>query len=148
MKLHWPLAMIFSMFLAPVIGAMCILYFGDFSSARRIEHGTLIQPAQQLTNSDFKIHKWQIVYLKPKVCTTECENQQQALSKLHIALGADKDRVLVSTSDSARINIQEKDGSILIIDPLGFYIMHYAPGSKLNGLLKDLKRLLKYSHAT
>ena len=34
---------------------------------------------------------------------------------------------------------------VFLVDPLGYLMMYYAPGAEPKGMLKDLKKLLKYS---
>jgi len=149
MKLRWPLILLFLMFLTPALAALYLLNFKDHLNFTTVQHGKFIQPAQNLSLTTTIPHKWNVVYLKPEICAAECQTRQHTLDNLHIALGADQNRVVLITINNKEIsNLAVKDDSILIIDPLGFYIMHYAPDIKLNALLKDLKRLLKYSHAT
>jgi len=143
----WPLMILLAMFLTPFLAALYLLQFKDHSSFNSVQYGNLIQPAQQI-NLSLSSNKWQVIYLNSSSCNTECQTKQQTLSNLHRALGADQDRVIFSVKDHEMINVDAKDDSILIVNPQGLYIMHYPPGAKLSGLLKDLKRLLKYSHAT
>lgn len=146
MNKQWPLYLLLLMFLSPMLAAFYVLYSRDPLSFNTVQHGTLIQPALKL-RLDLKPHKWHVLYLSPSVCTAECQARQQTLAKLHIALGKDQDRVIFATHTNNEIDVAAPEESILVVDPLGFYIMHYSPETKLSGLLKDLKRLLKYSHA-
>ena len=148
MSNYWPLKILLLIFIAPLLTAFFILKFSDPLQYKTTQYGTLIQPPLYLDNASFTPNKWHVVYLQPDDCDTTCQQQKSALHKLHVALGVDRERVIVSSMTNKSMELEEKSGSILLIDPLGFYMMHYAPGSKLSGLLKDLKRLLKYSHTT
>jgi len=146
-KTKWPLYLLLLMFLSPMIAAFYVLYGREPPSFNTVQHGTLIQPALKLS-LNLKPHKWYVLYMRPTSCSAECQARQQTIRKLHIALGKDQDRVIFASHTTDEIGIVAQEESILVIDPLGFYIMHYPPQAKLSGLLKDLKRLLKYSHAS
>lgn len=139
MQKYWPLRFIALVFAIPILGAMYLLYDTNALAFNMVQHGSLIQPAKQLQSASIIPNKWNVLYVPP--------HDIQALANLHIALGADKDRVAIIKADDNILHLRPKPGSILLVDPAGFYIMSYAPAASLSGLLKDLKRLLKYSHA-
>jgi len=146
MRIHWPLVILIGVFLAPAVGAGYLLFFGHKINFNSSQYGTLIQnpPNIGLVTED---NKWHIVYVKPEACNEYCEQQQLKLNKVHIALGADMHRVGIAILDQKRLPEGITTNSILIVNPRGLYIMHYAANSDHMGLLKDIKRLLKYSHA-
>ncbi len=150
MRNYQPLGMILLIFLTPLLAAAYVLSHRAEFNFNNVQHGTLIQPARAITFTNLNItkNKWHVIYLAPDVCNADCANQKKILSNLHTALGANKDRVVFTTTTSNISSPLAKDGSIVIINPLGLYIMHYPANSDPSGLLKDLKRLLKYSHAS
>jgi cytochrome oxidase Cu insertion factor (SCO1/SenC/PrrC family) len=145
MRIHWPLISLSLMFLAPAAAAGYILLYPDKINFPTAQHGKLISPPQ--TTSIAATDKWQIVYIQPQQCNLECEQQQKILHNVHTALGANQPRVALVTMTNDQLLPNIKDNSVLIINPQGLYILHYEAGANHMGLLKDLRRLLKYSHA-
>lgn len=117
--------------------------------------------------------KWQLVFLCQSNNRMECELQYDLLKRIHLSLGKDQNRVHLSyppldlseeltkafisytsahfLEDKLAEDKHLKDlvgkNRVLLIDPLGFLMMHYAfPIQKPKGLLEDLRRLLKFSH--
>lgn len=146
MRRHWPLVILISVFLAPAIGAGYLLLFGHKINFNSSQYGTLIQNPQNigLVTAD---QKWHIVYVAPEVCNENCEQQQLKLHKVHTALGADTHRVEIAIRTKQQLPPGITTDSVLIVNPRGLYIMHYEANSDYMGLLKDLRKLLKYSHA-
>jgi hypothetical protein len=146
MRIHWPLVILIGVFLAPAIGAGYLLFFGHKINFNSSQYGTLIQnpPNIGLVTAD---QKWHIVYVAPEVCNDYCEQQQLKLHKVHTALGADTHRVGIAVRNKQHLPEGIATNSILITNPRGLYIMHYEANSDHMGLLKDIRRLLKYSHA-
>jgi hypothetical protein len=156
MSKNWPLRFLLLLFLTPVIAALYLQTHGDLLSSNHVQHGTLIEPVPLQFETLFDLNheapisahnKWQLIYVMPEICDIDCQQQKQLLHNLHIALGADRERVIVATTHKNLISPMQQEGSMLIVNPLGLNIMQYAPKTELSGLLKDLKRLLKYSHA-
>lgn len=145
MRIHWPLVNLFLMFLIPVIAALYVGFYADTFNLHKVNHGQLIDPPQLINIA--AINKWQVVYASPDECDLECQQLQHRLHKLHTALGANKDRVALTILPSKQINHNINSNSILILNPRGLYIMHYEADANHSGILKDLRRLLKYSHA-
>jgi len=150
MRIHWPLVILISVFLAPAVGAGYLLLFGHKINFNSSQYGTIIQkppnigPSIGLVTAD---QKWHIVYVAPEICNEVCEQQQLKLHKVHAALGADTHRVEIAIINKQQLPEEIAKHSILIVNPRGLYIMHYAANSDHMGLLKDLRKLLKYSHA-
>lgn len=146
MRIHWPLVILISIFLAPAVGAGYLLFFGHKINFNGSQYGSLIQnpPNIGLVSAD---QKWHIVYVEPEICNENCEQQKLKLHKVHTALGADTHRVGIVAINKQQLPAGIATHSILIINPRGLYVMHYAANSDHMGLLKDLRRLLKYSHA-
>ena len=67
------------------------------------------------------------------------------MQNLHVALGRERERVAII---SAQVNsIDHASNDLIILNPQGLYMMHYNNLVEYTGLLKDIRRLLKYSHA-
>lgn len=146
MRIHWPLVILISVFLAPAIGAGYLLLSGNRINFNSSQYGTLIQnpPSIGLVTAD---QKWHIVYVAPEVCNADCEQHQLKLHKVHTALGADTHRVGIAIRTKQQLPPGIATNSVLIVNPRGLYIMHYDANLDHMGLLKDLRKLLKYSHA-
>lgn len=148
MKIHWPLIFIFGMFGLPMAAAAIFLCYGTPIKTRSSQHGILIKNERYLqTLSDTSANKWRILYVPPLECDGECVDRKKILHNLHIALGAQRDRVQILQSTEVQISTEDIN-NIFIIDPKGLYVMRYPANNDLNGLLHDMRKLLKYSHAT
>lgn len=149
MQKNWPLVILIAMFLAPPIIAGIILQNNTLIAPRK-QHGHFIQPpfrlqinkANYISSTPDK--KWSILYVLTN--QSEDHNQITMLKQLHKALGSDTERVAIATISKSSLNTDIKDGSILIINPQGLYIMRYPQHTNFSGILKDIRRLLKYSH--
>lgn len=140
MQKNWPLAILLLIFLAPILAAAYVLWPGNNIKFNTVQHGDFIHTAN---NNQFKnINKWQVVYIKPQNCGLECQQQQDILNNMLVALGANAERVIITISSTPDL----QTNSIYIINPTGLPVMLYQPPANISGLLKDLKRLLKYSH--
>ncbi|MDF2152730.1 cytochrome oxidase biogenesis cluster protein [Vibrio sp. CAU 1672] len=110
---------------------------------------------------------WQLAYVLPGDCRARCQQQLYLIQQSHIALGKYQDRVIpvVWTQDAAELPVADIPvmrmnrqvaarvvaGEVLIIDPLGQWVMKYMPEDqqdlvRLNkDILADLRKLLKLS---
>jgi len=152
------LLLLATIFLMPFIIAYILIINKDIIPFNTVQTGDLIEPPFKL--KFYSLHnlanKWHVVYLSDETCyDNSCIAKKQLLNNLHSALGKEKYRVQVHTTPSTQITpinpityqaLLLSKGSILIIDPLGHAIMHYKPNANPNGILKDMRRLLKYSH--
>lgn len=112
---------------------------------------------------------WIILQLLPTKCNENCEQTTYLLRQINIALGKDMDRVkrhilfknndvdetkylnnypkviVLRKSETLYNTLAKMSETIFIVDPFGRIILGY--NSDFNGkmLLKDLKKLLKYS---
>lgn len=148
MNKYWPLRFLLILFAIPAILACLTLANRDLLQSNALQHGILIQPTQQLqtTNPLFRRSYWNVFYLQPEICDASCQADQQTLNKLHLALGAGQSRVVIKSIRAPDLNFAAPDRSILIVDPQGWYVMKYEQPENFSGVLKDLRRLLKYSH--
>lgn len=131
MRKNWPLIALFAVFVMPALAAAYVLLFTDCKDLTTVQHGDLIRPAQPAIAGTYAPNKWNILYSDA--------NDANILNNLQIALGKERDRVTIVQS--------AEQAGVMLIDPNGMYIMHYPQPVDMRGLLKDLRRLLKYSHA-
>ncbi|MEC9205761.1 MAG: hypothetical protein VYE31_01015 [Pseudomonadota bacterium] len=127
-----------------------------------------------LNNKDL-INKWTLIYITKNQCLKECSKDIHLLRQVHIALGKDINRVqrvFLSNYDekisflknleaeypnllfsNIRPNqlykiihkISKKDKQIYLVNPAGNVILTYKSNFNGQKLLKDLKKLLKFS---
>ncbi|MCA0934084.1 cytochrome oxidase biogenesis cluster protein [Vibrio alginolyticus] len=158
------------MFALPAIIAKLILSQGWYHSGVT-NRGELIEPYTTLGQlgqvSPQAVHGWQLAYVVPEQCDTQCQQQLHLLKQSHIALGKYQERVVPvlwtsGTSDLVAMpmekmemnsSVEEKvePGQVVIVDPLGQLVMSYTPKPdedlvKLSkDMLADLRKLLKLS---
>lgn len=128
---YWPLYLMIIVFISPAMGSYYILYVSGKIHSPTKQHGTLQEPATKVTLKSVIPAKWNVLYSD--------KAKETNFNKLHIALGAHQDRVVV-TQDAESVS------GAMIVDPQGMYILHYPDPLDMSGMLKDLRRLLKYSH--
>jgi len=137
---YWELYVLAGLFLSPVICALYVHTHLEQFKLRTIQHGTLISQPISIEPLLVKTNKWQILYVNV--------DHQPILTNLHKALGADQERVrLQIVSNNVASYIGQQNAEIMIVNPMGLVIMHYDADANISGILKDMKRLLKYSHA-
>ncbi len=148
MSRSWPLRFMLLLFMAPALLAVMVLSKPDLLHSKSVQHGTFMQHKEHLDSSHavFTPHNWHVFYLQPAACDAACTTQQQTLKQLHVALGAAKSRVVVKSLAATELNISAEERSVIIVDPQGRYVMQYSNPNDFSGILKDLRRLLKYSH--
>lgn len=116
--------------------------------------------------------KWSLVYFMPSDCDRACAGRLAAMREVRAMLVRDAARLqlvaatataggeslpagipaavhqgilLLEGFDRAAYPGAAADGSLFLIDPLGNLMMKYPPGSTSEGIVDDLKRLLRYS---
>lgn len=118
-----------------------------------------------------KLHgRWHLLYITAAECGPACRKRLQEMQELRISLGKDTGRVqlllstisagsekglsdFLETYNGKRILLFRHPGALYqfeqdelyLIDPLGNLMMRYSSGSSAEGILQDLKRLLRYS---
>ncbi len=147
MRKHGPLICLVLLFILPVLGAAGTLLYKQYHALPTLQHGNFVQPPQVLSLTDRQIiagnspqDKWLIVHLNKNIDP----DTQNKLQQLHVALGAARDRVTVITANALDNNFPAE--SILILNPQQMCILQYQDLNNYSGLLKDMRRLLKYSH--
>ncbi len=137
-------------FLVPVLIAYTLYAYRDTLKLRTTENGTFLSPpvyAKQLPffKSVF-LGKWQLIYSMPHPCNSHCKTIVPKFEQIIAALGKDKSKVEYRSIASQDISVLKKD-YIAIIDPKGWLILYYPATTNPQAILKDIKRLLRYSHA-
>lgn len=158
-----PLLWMVLLFIVPFLLASMLYGFRHSLTFKIRPKGILLDPPVLatslpfLTDLELEPGKWQLIYIAPKICNAECNQQLKVLKNIHISLGKDQDRLILKKlnhSTLSKHNISSRSSfsranSVVIIDPKGWVMMHY-PNTILNqspkGILEDLRRLLKYSH--
>lgn len=135
-------------FIGPWVTAQIIYAKRDHLTFKTTQTGTLLSPPVQAQSLPFYdstwLGKWQIVYMNTKQADMTTDIIPM-LKQLHLALGKDQHRVayhIISAQNSSVL----APGEIAIIDPRGWLIMHYPPNPDPIGILKDIRKLLRYSH--
>ena len=126
-----------------------------------------------VSESSFLHGKWSLVYVPTGDCAQLCRARLAELAALRLSLDRDAARVqnvigssgppqtaalqqFLSTYTSPALLLYDystdpvagrhlEPGNIYLIDPLGNLIMKYSEASTAEGIIRDLKRLLRYS---
>jgi hypothetical protein len=165
---------IIGLFAIPVIIAQAILSF-QWYQAGVTNKGDLIEPYysfEQLPIDNPHVASWQLVYVVPDQCDSNCKEQISMLYQSYVSLGKYQGRVVpmvFQTRDSdqsvlelenigiSQILMDSRDmpvstGDFIIIDPLGQWVMKFSnmdqddPSQQhFKYLLSDFKKMLKLS---
>lgn len=131
-------------FVGPWLTAQIIYAKRDQLTFKTVETGTLLSPpieAKSLPYYDANwLGKWQLIYIG----TDNKPEMLAMLKQLKEALGKEQHRVAYQIISAQSTAIQ--DASLFIIDPRGWLILQYPANPNPIGVLKDLRRLLRYSH--
>lgn len=168
---------VFLCFIVPLAGAKVILSMGWYNPGVT-NKGELLSPPLEATEADNQAmpQHWRIAYRVPQPCDEQCVNGLYVINQADLALGRESARVspvaiqateqvegMPNLSADSRMHYlvlpdlhnqlgELPEGSMVIIDPLGFVIMRYQASHDRNDtiqrgreLLDDLKKLLKMS---
>lgn len=116
--------------------------------------------------------KWTLFYVSPQQCQQTCQQALHRLYQTWITLGRENHRItrVLLTTEVAHLNelsswieknapktelaiidppsllsLNQGQGGVLLMDPIGNIILQYSADLSTKGLHKDLKRLLKAS---
>ena len=146
----WFLILVFT---GPMVGAHLLYAYKDKILFRTTQNGRFFSPpkeAKELTSDKTVEGKWQLIYVSPNTCTNSCQTAMQDLHQIHQALGKDQPKVAVRTvsTQALKQNLPElTSGEIIILDPHGWAILKYSNEQDKKGILRDLRQLLRHSHA-
>jgi len=164
-----------AMFVLPIVlGTLAYYYVVDKGVDSTVNYGEFVQPIITTEKSDIALEGentlqglWTIAYVAQS-CDAACNISIKSIKDTRILMNADMRRVqriaiiadgsgpseidegLIDakiTSDSVKARLQAfPQRSIFLIDPLGNIMLHYQPdGFDIKRVIKDLKRLFKYS---
>ena len=164
-----------AMFLLPIVlGTLAYYYVVDEGVDSTVNYGELVQPIITTEQSDIDLEGentlqglWTLAYVAQS-CDAACNTSIKNIKDTRILMNADMRRVqriaiiadgsgpsgidkgLISatiTSDAVQTRLQAyPQRSIFLIDPLGNIMLYYQPdGFDIKRVIKDLKRLFKYS---
>lgn len=141
----WLLCLVFFI---PWMSAQVIYAMRDRLQFNTVQTGTLLSPPVQAQSLPFYdsawLGKWQIVYINTQEATVNAQILPM-LKQLHLALGKEQHRVAYQIIPTQKCSLLTA-GEIAIIDPQGWLMMQYPPNSNPIGILKDIRKLLRYSH--
>jgi len=137
------------LFALPLVAAQGLYWFRDSIPLKTLETGTLLTPPLQTNILSFfdptTKGKWQLIYIKPAVCDANCTQALSDINRIHASLGKDRPRLVCHTLSQTDLPLLSP-GELAVIDPQGWLILQYAVHSRPMGIIKDLQRLLKFSH--
>lgn len=172
-RFPWPLLWLLLLFIFPLCLASVFYLFHDAIPLKISPNGQLFNPPIPAESVGFiqtkeMKGKWQLIYLceSNPMGIGEAQKENDAhydlLKRIHLSLGKDQGRVILSCSTlntSAQKKIAQvlakhsidnnsiNNNQVLLLDPRGFLILHYAiPLEKPKGVLEDIRRLLRFSH--
>ena len=129
-----------------------LLYFTSAGSSwlKSATHGILLEKPLQVSvagSTDAQgMQKWQLWYIVADTCDKRCQTDLALLQNAHIALGKDRDRVVLKTVSPQEALPFLKPGTVAVLDPYHWLMIYYLPEMPYQGLLTDLRKMLKYSH--
>ncbi|MGH8568900.1 MAG: hypothetical protein ACREXU_13030 [Gammaproteobacteria bacterium] len=183
----WPLLCMAALTLLPVVGAVVLYLHPEWAPEGRVHHGLLVEPPRPLADpllatlagEPFSTRAWRGRWTLLRIlgdCGPECRTDIETLTRIHLLLGADQERlqdavalfaigsapalrrVMDDFPDTLALHAEGALGAdgkregpfaagpgLYIVDPEVRVILRYAPGFDPFGVLKDLKRLLRYS---
>lgn len=160
----WMLLGLCLIFVLPFFLGSLLFIFRDDFSFHTTTQGELLSPdlAHKVLggSADTFLGKWNLVYFSPSDCDATCQEKKKILTNIHLALGKDGPRVRLQSlpyeslmNDTNKMNAIKgsiqgtSEGSILIIDPRGWLVLHYPPSKfYAKAVLDDLRRLLRFSY--
>lgn len=123
------------------------------------QQGMLISPAIELPDinifsdngtiikRDNIVNKWNIIYIKPEQCSSECKQKIAELKNLKVALGRDYNKINITTTSPLKSdNINLNEDNIYLIDPQTFVMMRYTQEHSTSQILKDVKHIMRYTY--
>ena len=164
-----------SIFVLPIgLGTLFFYLNPSYFSQNTVNYGELISPVIITEKTDLEIQGdaslegvWTLVYVT-KSCDAICDQAVADVKTIRTLINMDMRRIqrmLIAEDGSAPLEGDENlvlasidneklssqlasfpENSIFLIDPIGNFMLYYNPvGINIKFVLKDLKRLLKYS---
>ena len=164
-----------AMFILPIaLGTLFYYLSPKYFSESTVNYGELVQPIIVTQKEDFTIDGggsfeglWTLAYVSNK-CETLCSKTVKDMETVRVLMNDEMRRIqtaVVTPNDSRPTNLNGKvlsvyianfalfqrlnsfgEEAIFLIDPIGNIMMYYEPEEiDIKRVVKDLKRLLKYS---
>ncbi len=164
-----------ALFFVPLFLAFALYYGGGWRPAQSTNHGELLARPIRITAS-WPAEKWTLVQVGSGQCTDACRAALYVTRQTWLSLAKELDRVqrafiapadccdagFLADEHSALIRIDSAgiegrallaalppgvpDRTIYLVDPLGNLIMTFDSRDNPQGLLTDLRKLLRLSH--
>ena len=157
-------------FLIPFLLAYYYFITDATTTRGTTNYGTFLQEeiVVDISEKDSNEH-WLLIQLIPNKCNSKCQDNIHMLRQVNSALGKDMDRVqryiifeknieknnvyiknypkviVLDNSENTYNRLSKMEERIFIADPLGNVILGYKNDFMPKGLLKDIKKLLKFS---
>lgn len=142
----WILVLLFAL---PFLGSYALYTLRHHFIFNTLEAGQLLSPPIQTQHLPFfeatLLGKWQLIYIQPDLCEVNCKSSISNLNAIYLSLGKESQRVKQRTVPATQFHLL-KPGEMALIDPQGWLILRYSPTADPKGILKDLQRLLRFSH--
>lgn len=142
-KSNFPLYLLLLIFIVPMFVSWYLYHNHQQFHFKTTNRGTLINPVFQYTALNGNEKTWKIFYVSQNNCDSQCENTQHTLLQLQKALGKDRNRIAVKSSNQS-VNHFARD-RIYLIDPIGNVFMYYPANTDPMNILKDMKHVLEVS---
>jgi len=157
------LALIFLACAAPFPLGWMAYELGWGGGGRGGNYGELIPPRPADGPLSALKGKWVLVTFDPAACDAACEKKLYIVRQVRRALGQDAERIerLWVVTDAARpkpellaaiegthvstARLDFQGDRIYLVDPLGNLMMRFPPDPDPSLIIKDLRRLMKYS---
>ena len=163
------------LFILPIaLGTLFFYLNPSYFTKSTVNYGELVRPVIATDTSDIEIEGdasldgiWTIVYVA-NTCDNFCDKAVADIKTIRTLINMDMRRIqrMLITKDSSSPKIIDEnlikakitserltnnlskfpENAIYLIDPIGNFMLYYKPqGINIKFVLKDLKRLLKYS---
>jgi hypothetical protein len=164
------LILIFLVFIAPFLFAQYFYMTNATDSRGTTNHGNFLDEEINIkSNLNNQDEYWVLLQVLPSDCNLKCQDNTHMLRQVNTSLGKDMDRVqrhilfnesyvdkykylnnypkvvVLDSSETLYNKLSIMEDGIFIVDPFGKIILGYDQNFEAKGLLKDLKKLLKYS---
>lgn len=162
------LILILLVFITPFIFAQYFYMNNATDSRGTTNHGKFLHEEININLNNQDEH-WALLQVLPIECDLKCQDNTYMLRQVNTLLGKNMDRVqryilfnrsyenqyqylnnypkviVLDKSETLYNKLSKMDDGIFIVDPFGKIILGYNQNFEAKGLLKDLKKLLKYS---
>ncbi len=145
----------------PLLLAVLMYWSGVGVPDGRTHHGELVADGRSVSEWQLRdsgghpwqgFEQWQLLLTVPADCT-DCTGWIERMPNLWTAIGKERDRVewhLVKLSPSSdalvSARVAELGPGLWVVDPLGNLVLRYDLSATPQGVLEDMRKLLKLSN--